>query len=356
MRVVVVGASGNVGTAVLRRLCEEPDVKEIRGVCRRPPPAGTGVPYDAVSWTACDVGRSTARPRLAESFEGADAVIHLAWQLQPSHEPALLRRTNIEGTQHVVDAMTRAGVPKLVYASSMAAYAPGPKDRFVGEDWPATGVPGSSYSEDKAAVESMLDRAEEDNAALRVVRLRSALVFQRDAGAQLARHFLGPLVPASLLRFGRLPVVPWSPRLRAQAVHADDVADAYVRAVLAEVTGPFNVAATPVLDADLVARHFGGRTVPVSTNLLRQAASLTWQARLQPVEPGWVALARATPLMDCGRAHAELGWKPRYDALAALRELIDGIAAGAGTGSPALRPREPVSARLRPRRLRSRRG
>lgn len=350
MRVVVVGASGNVGTAILRRLRAEPAVEEIRGIARRPPPLGSGEPYDDVTWTACDVGRSTVGPRLADSFAGTDAVIHLAWQLQPSHEPALLRRTNIEGTQHVVDAAVRAEVPTLVYASSMGAYAPGPKDRLVAERWPTTGVPGSSYSEDKAAVESMLDRAEEGRPGLRIVRLRPALTFQRDAGAQIARYFLGPLVPTSLLRFGRLPVVPWSARLRVQAVHADDVADAYVRAVFADVTGPFNLAAAPVLDTDLVASHLHGRTVPVSTQLLRQAASLTWRARLQPVEPGWVALARSAPLMDCARAHAELGWKPRYDAVAALRELIAGIAAGAGTGSPALRPREALPERLGRRR------
>lgn len=335
-----------MGTAVLRRLNEEPRVREIVGVARRPPPAGSGAPYDAVAWASCDVGEAAAGPRLADAFAGADAVVHLAWQIQPSHQPALLRRTNVEGTQHVVDAVVSAGVPALVYASSMGAYAPAPKDRFVDESWPTTGVPRSSYSEDKAAVESLLDRTEREHPDLRVVRLRPALTFQREAGAEIARYFLGPLAPTSLLRFGRLPLVPASPDLRAQAVHADDVADAYVRAVLADVTGPFNLAAEPVLDADLAARLFRGRTVPVPVPALRRAASLTWQARLQPVEPGWVRLARAAPLMDCGRARAELGWRPERDAVAALRELVEGVAAGSGTASPALRPREPAHARL----------
>ena len=49
MRIAVVGASGNVGTAVLRRLAAEPSVAEIVGIARRPP-TDAGAPYDAVRW------------------------------------------------------------------------------------------------------------------------------------------------------------------------------------------------------------------------------------------------------------------------------------------------------------------
>ena len=47
-------------------------------------------------------------------------------------------------------------MPALVYASSVGAYAPGPKDRRVPETWPTTGVESSFYSRDKAAVERLL--------------------------------------------------------------------------------------------------------------------------------------------------------------------------------------------------------
>ncbi|MGC4804943.1 NAD-dependent epimerase/dehydratase family protein [Micromonospora sp. DT233] len=333
MRIVVVGASGNAGTALLRRLRQERDV-ELVGVARRLSGPEAGEPYDAVRWHSCDVGAPGAAQRLAAIFAGADAVVHLAWQIQPTHDQRVLHRTNVGGSRAVVDAVLAAKVPALVYASSVGTYAPGPKEHPVSERWPATGVPGSSYSRDKAEVEALLDRAEREHPELRVVRLRPGLNFQRDAGTEITRYFLGPLAPVRLLRHGRIPLVPTHRRLRMQAVHTDDVADAYARAVLGDARGAFNVAADPVLTPELVARHFHGWTVPVAAPLLRGAAALTWRARLQPIDAGWVELALEVPLMSSERAEAELGWRPRVDALTALRDLFAGMAHGGHTGSP----------------------
>jgi UDP-glucose 4-epimerase len=338
MRVVIVGASGNVGTALLRRLGAEPD-GDLVGVARRLPPPDAGEPYDGVQWHAVDVGADDAVDRLTPVFDGADAVVHLAWQIQPSHDRERLRRTNVDGSAHVAEAVTRTRVPALVYASSVGVYAPGPKDRFVAEDWPATGVRGSSYSEDKAAVEALLDRVEGDHPWLRVVRLRPGLIFQRAAGTEIARYFAGPLLPLPLLRFGRLPLLPDHPRLRLQALHADDVADAYARALLnGDARGAFNLAAEPVLTPATVAAAFHGRTVPVPAGLLRGAAALTWRLRLQPVDRGWVDLALAAPLLSTRRAESTLDWRPRVNAVSALRELLAGMAEDAGTPSPPLSP------------------
>ncbi|WP_432992445.1 NAD-dependent epimerase/dehydratase family protein [Dactylosporangium sp. CA-233914] len=329
MRIVVVGASGNAGTALLRRLRADGG-HSVSGVARRLP---DGPEYAWVRWHSCDVGAPGAEDELPGIFEGADAVVHLAWQIQPSHDRAVLRRTNVEGSRAVVDTAVRAGVGTLVAASSVGVYAPGPKDGLVGEDWPATGVAASSYSRDKVALEGMLDAVE---GRLRVVRLRPGLIFQRDAGTEISRYFLGPLAPVGLLRFGRVPLVPDHPRLRLQAVHADDVADAYVRALTTDVRGAFNVAAEPVLTPSLAAEMFHGRTIGVSAGVLRAAAAATWRLRLQPVDAGWVRLALAAPLLATTRATTELGWRPTIDATEALRDLAAGMAAHAHAGSPPL--------------------
>ncbi|MDG4795225.1 NAD-dependent epimerase/dehydratase family protein [Micromonospora sp. WMMD1082] len=345
MRIVVVGASGNVGTALLRRLRRERDV-QIVGVARRLPPEGAGEPYDGVRWHSCDIGLPGAVDELVQIFAGAAAVVHLAWQIQPSHDQHVLRRTNVGGSQAVVDAVLRAGVSALVYASSVGTYAPGPKDLPISERWPATGVAESSYSRHKAEVEEMLDGAERSHPALRLVRMRPGLIFQREAGTEISRYFLGPLVPVRLLRFGRLPLVPTNRRLRMQAVHADDVADAYARAILSDARGAFNLAADPVLTPELVARHFHGWTVPVPAPMLRAAAALTWRARLQPVDAGWVALALNAPLMSSARAETELGWQPRVDSVAALEELFAGMAQRAHTDSPPMSAAPDLPGRL----------
>jgi UDP-glucose 4-epimerase len=334
MRIVIVGATGNAGTALLRRLRRESGVS-VTGVVRRPP-RRPQPPYDGVEWHAADIGAPGAADRLERLFGGADAVVHLAWQIQPSHDQRILHRTNVLGSQAVFAATARAGVPALVYASSIGTYAPGPKDRRIDEDWPHTGVPGSSYSRHKAEVETMLDGLEAEHPSLRVVRLRPGLIFQRDAGTEIGRYFVGPFVPVQLLRFGRLPLVPSHPGLRVQAVHADDVADAYARALLGDARGAFNVAADPVLTPRVAAQQFHGYQVPVPDALLRGAADLTWRLHLQPVDPGWIDLALHAPLMATGRAAAELGWRPATDAVTALRELLAGMAERAHTDSAPL--------------------
>ena len=337
MRIVITGATGNVGTALLRRLATETDI-DVVGIARRPPGPDAGPPYDRVEWHAADLGDDNCVEPLTEWFSGADAVVHLAWQIQPSHRRAQLRRTNLTGTRHTVDAIVRAGVRSLVYASSVGTYMPGPKDLGVDEDWPTAGVPRSGYSVDKAAVELMLDGVEREHPSLRVVRLRKALIFQRDAGAEISRYFLGPVAPFVLRRIGRVLIIPTNKRLRTQALHADDAAEAYLRALRADVRGAFNLAAEPVLDGPMFAKLTGGWTVPLPLGLLRMLVNTTWRARIQPTDPGWFNLLVSLPLMDCSRAERELGWRPRRDAREALRELLAGVAAEAGTSGPALRP------------------
>ncbi|MFY1674133.1 NAD-dependent epimerase/dehydratase family protein [Plantactinospora sp. WMMB334] len=350
MRIAITGATGNVGSALLRRLAGEPDI-EVIGIARHSPAPEAGPPYDRVRWHVADLGDPACLHPLAERLAGADAVVHLAWQIQPGQHRAQLRRANLNGSRHVVNAMLAAGVPKLVCASSVGAYAPGPKDARVNENWPVTGIGRSGYSADKAAVEAMLTAAERDYPVLRVTRLRTAPVLQHDAGAEITRHLLGRFAPVSLLRPGRLPAVPRHPvvprhrRLRVQVVHADDAAEAYLRAVRGDRSGAFNIAAEPVLDGTVVAAELGGWAAPLPLALLRLLNRAAGRSRLVPADEGWLELGAAVPLMDCSRAERELGWRPRRDAREALRDLVAGTAAGAGAGSPPLRPGRETSDR-----------
>ena len=329
MRVVIVGASGNAGSALVRRLRREPGV-DIAGVVRRLPSTA-----DGVDWHSCDIGADDAGTRLTGIFAGADAVVHLAWQIQPSHDQRQLYRTNVTGSRAVAQAAVAAGVRTLVVASSVGVYSPGPKDAYVKESYARAGVLESSYSRHKALVERILDRVEESHPAMRVVRVRPGLIFQRDAGTEIGRYFAGPLLPARLLRAGRIPVIPSHPRLRMQAVHADDVADAYARVLLSDVRGAFNIAAGPVLDPAVAARVFHGVQVPVPGALLVGAAGLSWWMRVQPVDAGWVELGLKSPLMSSDRAASELGWRPAVSAVDALTELVRGMADRAhGEGPP----------------------
>src|ERR687886_1601923 len=324
MRVVVIGATGNVGTAVLRALEGETAVDEIVGVARRRP---GGPPRAKTTWATADISSDELEPLLA----GADCVVHLAWLIQPSRDESVTYATNVTGSARVFEAAARAGVPAIVYASSIGTYAPGPKDRGVDESWPATGVPTSFYSRHKAAVERELDSFEASHPDVRVVRLRPGLIFQRAAAPGIRRLLVGPFLPKALVRRELVRVVPRHPRLRAQALHADDVADAYRRAIVSPgARGAFNVAAEPPLDGDVVARLLDARPVDVPARALRSGATLSWRLRLQPSEPGWVDMGLAVPLMDCSRAQRELGWVPQRSAEDAFLELLAGLRDGPG--------------------------
>jgi nucleoside-diphosphate-sugar epimerase len=331
MRVVVTGASGNVGTSLLRALDGEAAVTSVLGLARRRPE----LELAKTTWATADV----AADDLTGHFRGADVVVHLAWLIQPSHDPFAMWRTNVVGTERVLAAASQAGVGAVVCASSVGAYSPGPKDRRVDEAWPTHGVTTSSYSRDKAYQERLLDLFERDHPQVRVVRLRPALTFKKEAASEIRRYFLGPLVPGSLARADAIPVVPKVKRLRTQAVHADDVAQAYRLAVVGDARGPFNLAVDPVLDADALAAILQARPVRVPTGLLKAGAAATWRLHLQPVSPGWLDLALQSPLLDAGRARAELGWRPRRNATEALQELLAGLREGAGAPTPPLDPR-----------------
>jgi UDP-glucose 4-epimerase len=343
MRVVVTGATGNVGTSLVEALADDPEISSVAGLARRAPQ----VAVPKVAWAEANVCSTD----LARHFEGADAVVHLAWAIQPSRDREALRATNVDGSANVLDAVARAGVPALIYASSVGAYAPGPKDRRVDESWPTEGIESSFYARDKADVERLLDDFERGQAAVRVVRLRPALIFKREAATEIRRLFAGPLLPNRFLDRRLIPLVPYLPRLRFQAVHSRDVADGFRLAVKQQVNGAFNLAAEPVLDPERLGSVLGARPLSLPWRALRALVSASWRARLHPTPPGWLDMALAVPLMDTRRARDELGWIPRHDAGDTLLELLEGLREGAGAPTPPLDPR--TSGRLRARELRT---
>jgi nucleoside-diphosphate-sugar epimerase len=327
MKVVVTGASGNIGIQVMAALRADPDVDEIVGISRRRPDDVD----DDVTWVAADLASDDITPALG----GAAAVVHLAWLIQPSHDEVALWRANVVGTERLLVACDAAGVGAVVHASSLAAYRPGPKE-LVDESWPTDGIPTSPYARAKAYTERLMELYESEHPSTRVVRMRPSLVLQRAAATEVRRLFLGPFLPNRLLR-AALPVVPDHPDLRFQVVHSSDCASAFHLAVKdGGARGAYNVAAEPVVDAAALGRILGARPVPVPAGLLRAAADLTWRLRLQPADPGWVDIVLRTPLLDTTRIRRELGWEPARSSESTLDELVTGMVEGADGDTPPL--------------------
>jgi nucleoside-diphosphate-sugar epimerase len=292
MRVVIVGATGNIGTSILRSFENEDRVESVLGLARRRP----ALRMPKVQWAETDVARSDLVPH----FRGADAVFSLHWLIQPSRDLNKQWMVNVEGSMRVARAAKEAGVPALVYSSSVGAYSPGPKDRRVDESWPTGGTPTSYYARHKAEVERRLDRFEEEAPDVRVVRMRPGLVFKREAAQGIRRLFAGPFLPSVLAHPGLI-----------------------------------------------IGRILNARPVPLPAQVARAGARISWQLRLQPVSEGWLDMALNVPIMDTTRARTELGWEPKRSADEALLDLLEGLRTGAGLDTPPLSPKTSGPFRIR---------
>ncbi|MCZ2809993.1 NAD-dependent epimerase/dehydratase family protein [Modestobacter sp. VKM Ac-2979] len=339
MTVAITGASGNVGTALLRALADT-GVAEVRGLARRRPPETE--PYAGVRWFRADLGSPDSEPVLAEFLDGVDVVVHLAWALIPDREPDVLHAVNIEGTRRVLAAAGAAGVRHVVHMSSIGTYAAGPQTHPVGEDWPATGVPSSQYSRQKVQCEQFVRDFDAAHPDVTVSVTRPTLVLQPDAASEIGRYFLGPVFfPAARALPGavaKLLPLPLPSSLHLGFVHADDVADAISRIIDRRVPGAFNLTAPPNFDADGLAGALGARRVPVPAVVLRTGMQAAFLAHLLQIEPGWLDLGMGVPPLDTTRARIELDWRARHNGGDLLREFVAALSTGQGHTGPLLHP------------------
>jgi nucleoside-diphosphate-sugar epimerase len=338
MTVAVTGASGNVGTALLRRLAGS-GVAEVRGLARRQPPRTE--PYTAVDWHLADLGEAASEDVLPGFLDGVDAVVHLAWALQPGRRPDALRKVNVEGTRRVVRAAGAAGVRQFVHMSSIGAYAAGAVGQEVAEDWPTTGIPSAQYSRDKSEAERVVREVLARHPGTTLTVARPTLVLQPEASSEIGRYFLGPLLlgaaralPGALARLLPLPL----PKVAVSFIHADDVADALARMTDRAAPGPFNLAADPVLDSDAIARALGTVRIPVPAAVLRAGLHAAFAARLVPTEPGWLDIGTGVPALDTSRARRLLDWEPAHRSDAVLAQFVAALGRGDGAPGPLLRP------------------
>ena len=339
MRIVVTGASGNVGSALVERLGREDGVDSIVGIARRPHDWRP----DRTEWVHLDLSDDVTDD-LSAAFRGADAVVHLAWLFQPTRHPEVTWRANVIGTTRVLDAVERAGVPAVVVASSVGVYSPRAGLDLVDESWPSHGVPLTAYSREKAYVERLLDAHEARHPDRRVVRMRPAFIFQTRSTTQQRRLFMGPLVPHTLLRSG-IPVVPMPADLRLQTLHTSDVAEGYTAALTRDVRGAFNLAADPVLGPEELAALLGGRWVPAPARAMRAGLAAAWAAHAVPASPQLFDLLMSAPMMSAQRAREELGWSPAVSAQDAVRAFLDGLADDSDVPTPPLADRTSGPAR-----------
>jgi nucleoside-diphosphate-sugar epimerase len=319
--VAVTGATGIFGKALCALLQEDDSVDRIIGVARSPfDPGRHG--WTKMVFRSADVQDPDA---LDDAFAGADVVCHLAFAVLTKGAPEeRIRQINVEGSRNVFDAATRAGVGRLVYASSIAAYGAHADNPVpITEDFPTRGNDGFYYSEHKAEVEHILDEVEARHPGMEVARIRPCVV----VGPHSVDLFRGPLpVPVAGLLLS--PMVPWPlPDPGAapfQLVHEDDVAEVFRLAITApEVSGAYNLAGGGSMRFTDLARALGSLRVRVPAGILKRLADAAHRVRIAPADGAWVDILQHPIVVDTTRAREELGWVPSFDTRTALDAQLE---------------------------------
>lgn len=326
LTVAVTGPTGDIGTALVRALDRLPGIDRVVGMARRPfDPGEHGL--ERVEYVQGDILDRTSVDTLVKD---ADVVVHLAFLIFGSREQT--RKINLEGSRNVFEAALQAPATRLVYTSSVAAYGfHQDNPEMLTEEVPARGTRGNYYSEQKAELESLLDamaaRAPTDVYVFRpcIVAGPRALslieqipyIKMRDKLPDRIGKTLGAL---PLLR----PVIP-DPGLPFQLVHEDDVAQALCAAILGRgKPGAYNLAGDGTIGLSDLAHALGWYAVPVPDVALDVTAEVVSRLPYLPLVARWIDAVRVPVLMDCTKAHRELGWEPRYDTVATLADTVAG--------------------------------
>jgi nucleoside-diphosphate-sugar epimerase len=324
--VAVTGPTGDIGVAVMNALERSRRVKKIVGMARRPfDPGEQG--WKKTEYRQGDVQDAAS---VRDLVKGADAVVHLAFIILSASDAT--RDLNVEGSRLVFEESAKAGVERICYASSVAAYGfHDDNPDWLTEDIPPRGSPEHPYSHQKAEVEKVLGEVLLKRRKTVAYAFRPCIVAGPGAQTLLEEipyYRLSDAMPAAVR--GLLsnmpvlkPVIP-DPGTPFQLVHEDDVASAFVAGVVGKgQPGPYNLAGGGTMTASDLADALGWYSVPVPSLAVDAAAEVAGRLPLMPDAVAWLHSVRKPVLMKTDRAKKELGWRPKHTAKATLKQLVE---------------------------------
>ena len=331
MKYLITGGSGYIGGRLIELLTRQDDA-EVLNLDIRPP----SIPRPRTRFIRMDV-RDRGMRALVEA-ETPDALVHLAFVLNPIRDEHAMYDIDVNGTQNVLDAASAAGTPQLLVASSTTAYGAWPDNPVpLTEEDPVRGMPGYEYARDKTEIDRLcqLWAAQHPDRTMTIVR--PTIVF-------------GPNVDNYIVRFWTTS--PFFPLLDGndpdwQFVHEEDVVYAISRLVSERRGGIFNLTADGTIKLSEAARLAGLKTRRMPTKVYRRIATAAWRMRLPRVEapPGQIDFILYPWIASNEKLKAELGWTPRYTSRETFVETMraKGILSEGGEHVAAPPPAVPVS-------------
>ena len=304
--VLVTGGSGYFGTILVEEALARGD--RVRVFDLNP----SSVP--GAEYVAGDV-RDRAAVRAA--CEGVDLVLHNVAQVPLAKDRALFRSVNVTGTANVLLAARDAGIDKVVHTSSSAIFGV-PESNPVMEETP--GRPREAYGRAKLDAEWLCRDAASNGLDVTIVRPRTILGHGRLGIIAVLFEFVAEGAPVYVLGDGSN---------RYQFVHANDLADAVLRAGDREKPAVYNIGSTEfgtmaeLLQALIDHAGTGSSLRRLPAGPARLGMSLAAQAGLAPFAPyHWLMYAESM-WFDTTRAQSELGWSASHSNDSAIIESYD---------------------------------
>jgi nucleoside-diphosphate-sugar epimerase len=325
LTVAVTGPTGDLGIAIVDALERSRSVKRIVGMARRPfDPSERG--WRKTEYRQGDV---TDTASVRELVADAHVVVHLAFAILSASDAT--RELNVAGSRRVFEESAKAGVERICYASSVAAYGfHDDNPDWLTEDVPPRGSPEHPYSHQKAEVERVLGEVLARRRRTVAYAFRPCIVAGPEARTMLEEipYFrLSEAMPDAVARLiGSVPllkpVIP-DPGARYQLVHEDDVARAFVAGVRGVgEPGPYNLAGGDTLTMADLADALGWYSVPVPRLAVEATAEVATRLPLAPDSVAWLHSVRKPVLMKTERARKLLRWRPHHTSRRTLQAMV----------------------------------
>jgi UDP-glucose 4-epimerase len=298
VRYLITGGSGYIGSRLVDHLSGREGTDAIVVADVNPPAAFR----PKSSFRRLDV-RDRQAAGAALMAERPDAVVHLAFLLNPIHDEAAMYDVDVNGTQNVLEAASAANVQQVLVTSSTTAYGAFADNPVpLTEDDPVRGAPDFSYARDKAESDRLCQLWALEHPERTMTIVRPCIVFGPEVDNYIVRLWLKNPFRADF-GLGDPPM---------QFVHVDDVADALILLLEGRHSGAYNVAADGVVSIAEASDLIGLKTRRVPYSLYKRLAGALWKARVSEAPAGQLEFAIHPWVASNQKLKDTTGWAPRW--------------------------------------------
>ena len=325
MKYVITGGSGYIGSRLTELLAGRDETERIVDLDVRPP----DVPWPKTEYVRGDVRDRAAMRELLER-ERPDAVVHLAFLLNPIRDEARMYDIDVNGTLAVLEAASAAGVGQVLVTSSASAYGAFPDNPVpIAEDHPVRGQPDFSYARDKAEADRVCQLWAADHPDRVMTIVRPTIVFGPNVDNYISRGWENSSF---------IPVMD-GVEADLQLVHEDDVVSAIAGLLDAKEGGAFNLAADGLMTWRESAELIGMKVREMKFQTVYRIYSWAWRLHAPRIEspPGNLHFLRHPWVVSNEKLKHAIGWEPAHETLGVFEEtmrakgLIEGRAEPAAT-------------------------